>query len=1020
MKRLPRHISGLLSRIRNHDLSRHSDAELREAFTALRKQDAGANSDVLALAFAIVAEAVDRRLGAWRLFETDSGCGDLLKGIDEKDSTVIADAIAGVASQRRFRQDGDILLSAEFYRAVRTSGHADRLRFRATDEQLAAGIHLFRGKAVQMDAGEGKTVASAFPAAFHALTGCPVHLITANDYLAERDARLLAPVYRSLGISSGPLLQHMEDGERRQIYSREIVYGSMRELGFDYLRDNLKTDRNQRVRRAGQQGATVAIVDEADHALIDESFTPMIISGSPSGSSRAALRADRAVAEMTRSQHHSALQLGSELEQSDPGHRQTSRLAARLLLAEPENAALNRLLSAQPRSLKEARRIAADEHAALSEGLLYTVHPGSRFVSLTEEGRAFLEERLGPVYDSPSIQPGEKDLPSPPPAKAAGSVRRLSRRYGLANQVLQSLRARLLMQRDVDYLVDDGGVTLIDQHTGRPKPDSIYQHGLQAAVEAKEGVRVHPESETLAWISVAGFISRYRQVCGITGTATPSAGEFRRKYGLEVAVVPPAIPSLRSVLPPKMYLSRGCKTAAVIDEVAARHGMGQPVLLVSRTVEQSEDLSAELYKRGIPHRLLNAVNTASEAGIVREAGRFAAVTVSTPMAGRGTDIVPENGLNRRLVRRCLSKIRRMLEADADTVEVACPSAAEAAVLCAELEDGALPYETTSNADGVLISVKGGRGNARRRIEFALGLCVIGTEVYDSKRTEMQLYGRSGRQGEFGLTQTILSLEDREVEPEAEGFLKLRSCIRTDAAGRPFYTGQRVARLVGRLQDAIDREEEALRGYLQDYTAEFDRQTHRYYGLRQQAMESVDVAGMCRQSVERVAFRLASRHIGLDAEDYRQRFNQMADEARQNLGVDCSALYGEDLSLLPSELSALLAAKLEQRSGEVGVADFPKLARLLYLQVCGELWPGHLAGLRDLTAAQLLGGANHKSAVAQFTVKAQDAWQDFWATVETEFVSRLLTMPLTGKADETAVVVSPETEQLVAQNSPSPL
>ncbi len=1009
-----------MSRIRNHDFSCYSDQELREEFAASRNVLSGAESDILSTVFAIVAETVDRRLGSWRVFEPAPDLDDSPAWTSGNGAQVVTESIAEVADRRSFSRDGDILLKAEFYRATRESCHAGRLRFRPTDEQLLAGIHLYRGRAVQMDAGEGKTVASALPAALHALMGHRVHVITANDYLADRDARLLEPVYQSLGLSSGPLLQQMEDGERRQVYSRDIVYASMRELGFDYLRDNLKTDGRQRVRPAGQLGESVAIVDEADHALIDEAFTPMIISGSPTGSSRTATRANRVVGEMVRSQRDMARELAGELEGAALGQRGASRLAARLLLADPDNVALHRHTAAQPRSLREAWRLAADEYATLAEGLLYTVHPGNRLLSLTETGRAFLEERLGPVYDAPS-PPTDSEVPPPPAlARAAGSARRKSRRFGLANQVLQSLRAHLLMRRDIDYLVMDDGVTLIDQQTGRPKPDSIYQHGLQAAVEAKEGVKVHPDSETLAWISVAGYISRYRQVCGITGTATPAAGEFQRKYGLDVAEVPPTIPSLRSVHPPRVYLSREDKIATVVDEVAARHSMGQPVLLAARTVEQSEELRGELQKSNIPHRLLNAVTTASEASIVREAGSFGAVTVSTPMAGRGTDIVLENGLNQRLVQHCVAEIRRMLAGNASVLEVRCPSEAQASVLRAELEGNAIPYETTQREDGVSVVVKSGQGHGRRRVEFALGLCVIGTEVYDSRRTELQLYGRSGRQGEFGLTQSFLSLEDRPVALEAESFLKLQSSRQTDEDGRSFYTGQRVSRLVERLQDAADREEEALRGYLQDYAAEFDRQAHRYYALRRQAMETTDIYAMCQKSADRVAFRLASRHIGLDAEDYPRRFRIMADEVRLDLGVDCSGLYGEDLSLLPAGLSDLLAARLEERAAEIEVKAFSSLARLLYLQVCGELWPGHLALLRDLTAIQLLGGANHKSAVAHFTSRAQDAWRDFWEMVEAVFVSRLFTMPLACGTEEPAVVVSPETELLLAQYHPSPL
>ena len=736
-----------------------------------------------------------------------------------------------------------------------------RLGLRATGEQLLAGIALFRGMVVQMDAGEGKTVAAAFPAALHALRGRPVHVVTANDYLADRDAKLLAPVYEALGLSIGAVLQHTEEGERRHVYRRAIVYGAMRELGFDYLRDNLKSDAALRVQRPELSDA-VAIVDEADHTLIDEAFTPMIISGNPAGSSRAAIRADRAVAELIRAQQGIARELAAELDSairpapSVIPAKAGIRLLARLLLAQPGNPALRRLFAAHPRSLRQARALAEDNDHDLIAGLYFAVHPGRRFVTLTEKGREFLEQRLGPFYDgvnapAPSTSSGQVltfpqgegevssdgDLPLMERRRRDGrAARSQSRRYGLNNRVLQSLRARLLLKRDVDYLVDGDGVALIDPHTGRPKPDNIYQHGLQAAVEAKEGVTVRPDSETLAWISVAGFVSLYGQVSGITGTAAPAAGEFRRKYGLEVAIIPPVKPPARVNQPPKVFLTHEDKIAAVVGEVASRHLMGQPVLAATRTVEQSEELSRELARRGISHQLLNAVTTHAEARIVRDAGRFGAVTVSTPMAGRGTDIVLEPGLNALLVQHCANEVRRLLVLGVDAIDVDCSSPEQAGVLRVELERSGQLDIAEAPDSGLRVTL---RGNDRlgevRRIEFALGLCVIGTEIYDSRRVELQLRGRSGRQGEFGLAQTFLSLEDRLVNLDADGFLKLSAYRRADGAGRICYTGPEVARRIERLQAAADREGEVQRGLMQDYSAEFDRQTNLYHRRREEVI-----------------------------------------------------------------------------------------------------------------------------------------------------------------------------------------
>ena len=861
-----------VARMRGYDFSCGSDEELRSTFAEMRSlSKKEVSDDLLCRAFAIVAESVDRRLGAWRVFNDSSVERGGLGGSREAPAFVTGWA-KHVASQRQYRRDGDILLPAEFYSSLSQSDTNGQFRFRVTDEQLMASIHLFRGSVVQMDAGEGKTVAAACTAAVHALLGHPVHLVTANDYLADRDWKLLDPVYRSLGLSTGAVLQHVEAGERRQIYQRDVVYASMREFGFDYLRDNLKSDISQRVLQPGRLGDTIAIVDEADHALIDEAFTPMIISGNPMGSTRAAIRADRAVSEMIARQRIMARELAVILDSPGLKVGEHAKLASRLLLADPENPSLKQLFSNRPGMQKQAWTPAQEEHSSFSEDLLYTIHPARRFVTLTDNGRDFLEQRLGPLYNGGSTHQDCNSIRRDSQKRAHRGARRMSRRYGLGNQVLQSLRAHLLLKRGVDYLVGDDGIVLIDQHSGRARPDNIYQHGLQAAVEAKEGVRVHPEAETLAWVSVAGFAGLYRQVCGITGTAEPATGEFRSKYGLEVAVVPPAKSSARTVRGPLVYLTREDKLAAVVERVADRHRMGQPVLVAAQTVEQSEELSRELNSRGVPHNLLNAVTSASEARIIREAGNFEAVTVSTPMAGRGTDILLQPALSEMLADRCVYEIQRLLALDAYGVSVWCASKEQASLLADAMRSLALASDVKISDENARVSVNGGRGEGYRELEFSLGLCVIGAEIYDSRRTELQLYGRSGRQGEYGLTQTFLSLEDRIVDLQADGFLKLRESRGTDEAGRPCYAGPKVARLVRRLQARADSEEEAVRGFMQDYAAEFDRQTNLYYRLRQQVAGSLDIESLCTEAVQRVASRLASRHLGREADDrYTQRF-----------------------------------------------------------------------------------------------------------------------------------------------------
>ena len=1024
--------------------------------------------------------------------------------------------MAEASRRRAYQRPGDILLSAGFYAAARRLDGESRLQFRATDEQLLAGIALFRGRVAQMDAGEGKTVAIAFAAALHALLGRRVHVVTANDYLAERDAALLEPVYRSLGISAGAVPAYMEEAERRHVYRRSIVYGSMRELGFDYLRDNLKTSSAEGV----QQPLDVAIVDEADHALIDEAFTPLIISGNPAGGSRMAVRVNEAVAEMITLQHRLTeeqagnLAFPSDNRTDKPPGKPRSQLPvlATLLLADPDNTALACRFSQHPRLRRQAAALAEDDCAELSAGLHYAIHPGSRFVTLTEKGREFLERRLGPFPGASGSNPQGGDSQEGNPqarsfrqgagaragvaGQAQGQTRnqtRTARRYALENQVSQALAAHLFLKRDVDYLVDSGppgddgsgdgsglhgpsdgdssdnsgvkSIVLIDQHTGRPKPDSIYQHGLQAAVEAREGVPVQPERETLAQISVSGFVSGYRSLAGITGTAISAANEFRRKYGLEVSVIPPVHPPKRTTIPPVVYLSRQDKLTAVVDEVVARHGMGQPVLSATRTVEQSEELSRLLAERGTPHRVLNAVNTPDEARIVRDAGTFGAVTVATHMAGRGTDIVPEPRLNTRLMEQCAAEARRMLTEGPQplaAVEIRCPTLEQAEALCeglaAHADLAAARYDARYDAVHgrnatlrVTLRDSGGAGTDVGRLDFALGLCVIGTEIQDSARITLQLDGRSGRQGQFGLARTFLSLEDRLVNLDADAILKLSGCRGTDSAGRVRYCGPEVTRRIERLQSAADREGEAQRGLIQDYAAELDRQTALFYQRRRRLMappsdlsdpsDPNGIAVLCHGAAERVAARVAAAYLGPEFDgDYAPRFAAMAQELRQRYAVDCTPLYGSDVTMLPAELAALLMERLEWQARQLAQKDqtgesqrgegqygesqhdwgkgsldnggFREAARLLYLQVCGDLWPGHIALLRDSIGSQLLTGHSHKSSVAQYIRRSVEAWAALWERVDAEFLSRLSTLTLT-VAISPPVTVSAETESLLS-------
>ena len=892
-------------------------------------------------------------------------------------------------------------ISAEVFALV-NEAVSRNLDIQATDEQLLAGLYLLQGTIVQMNAGEGKTIAAAFPAAVHAIGECRVHIITANDYLAARDAELLAPVYRALGISVGAVIGYMDDDERRHAYRNGIVYSTMRELGFDFLRDNLKSTNEAKV----QGKLEVAIIDEADHALIDEAFTPMIISGRPVSDKRAIARVKNAVVEMIGLQRQVAQGLAGQL--SLPGLElcDVSRILTQLLLAEPENPTLKGYLAENPGWAKGLRNVAGRDYADFTAGLFYAIDIDHRFVSLAEKGRDFLEQHLGSFYDGRSL---EESLDSvwamggwtlaERRKKAGGINRRLARQYNLGNHVYQTLRAFLMLHRDVDYFVTEDSVVLIDKSTGRPRVDCIYQQGLQTALETKEGVTSHPDCETLAQISVEGFIQSYQTVCGMTGTASTSSGEFLRKYGLPVAVIPPAQPINRVDLGYKVYLNRRDKISAIIDQVISCHRAGQPVLVGTPTVERSKEISRLLSEKGIRHNLLNALSCDLEAQTIKDAGRLGAVTVATNMAGRGTDILLEPGLDAGIAERHVELIGRFLSQEAGSVLVNCHSSNEAEILAAALASSRLFATNREEHQGcwqLQVTPTGIEGPADAQIftDFSLGLHVIGTEIHDTPRIGLQLNGRSGRQGGFGLTQTILSLEDNLIELHVEGVLKLRSLRKVDTAGRTYFAGPEVTEYIAGFQRMAAREGEVQRAWTQDYAAVLDLQTGMFYRWRRQVMEDVSQKDFCVASAMESAERSVARHFPeLTSEHYRARFDRLADEVQLDYRTDCWELFGGDFNLLPEELGGLFTAQIDQLEEWLGPKQFSGLAKLILLQTADDLWCGHINELQDCISNQMLAMTAHKPAVAHYIEQSFQAWDGFSERIIDQFLSRLLTFPI---------------------------
>ena len=1010
-------------------LDAYSDAELRESLTQIRndidiKGQPVANAAIhLTRVFAIADESIRRRLGVWRIFDPDFDRQNLEAGFRiaqsgeetsalDADARIIVETIRQLQNVGRGRHGWDILLPAEFYRAVARKDTGNLLQFWPTDEQILAGLHLFRGRVVEMNAGEGKTVAAAFPAIMHAVLGCSVHIVTANDYLAARDCDLLGPVYRSLGLDVDAVLGYMDGAERRDAYAKQIVYGTMREFGFDFLRDNLATSAEQQV----QPPLQVAIIDEADQALIDEARTPMIISGSPLMTPQAFNRTRNAVGELISLQSGLFGEYLAQLDRERPDSRTYATILGNALLSQPDNDDLRKLAAVNPRAYRRAQAILYPDGSdypdeSLTTDLYYVIDSEERFVTLTAQGIAFLEMRLGAFYaDGESV--GKSDGVNSPLS------RKRTLRVNLANQVYQLLWASLLLKKDVDYLVTEDAVVLLDRYTGRPRPDTRYQDGLQPALEAKESVTVNPDCESLAEISVQGFANRYQWLSGITGTAVTAAEEFRRKYSLDVVAIPTAHPLLRQDLPGRVYLSSADKLAAIADAVKFWQRVGRPVLVGVQTVEQSAQVSEFLSAIGIDHQLLNAVTGHDEAEIVRQAGAFGAVTVATNMAGRGTDITLESDLDRRILDNYVTLIRGRVEQDSAPVVVQCYTVAEADLLVEALAASkglsvtrrrVGQWEEVTIAD---IAHQEPQESMRspvtgaESIEFGLGLYVISAEFNESPRVTLQLKGRSGRQGRFGSTRFFLSWDDRRLAYQGSrraGLASYRKTGRktsdktgrkTAAAGRVYYAGSGVEQCLRRLQDEAEREEAVQRSIIQDYAAVSDAHTGAYYRARQQIMTAGDlfepVAGLLRNTTS----RLVERHFpGMDGADYSRHLEETVRELQQWYGVEGSGLWGLALDRLDGALEELLSARLESLKSQLGAGRFTGLARLLLLQCGDEVWKDYRAGLRSLTVASRLGNYGHKSAVADYIIHAADGWQRFQGEAADLFLSRLLTFPL---------------------------
>jgi preprotein translocase subunit SecA len=641
-------------------------------------------------------------------------------------------------------------LRSEFYALARElSRHL--LGMRPFDEQVVAALAMDEGAIVEMQTGEGKTLAAVMPAALNALAGRGVHVLTFNDYLARRDAEWMAPVYQGLGLSVAFVQQGMARADRQQAYRADVTYVTAKEAGFDFLRDRLVRDISELVHRP----LHMALVDEADSILIDEARVPLVVAGAVSRTHPTSGR----IAELT---------------------------------------------------------------AGLTAGVHFDSDEYGRDVQLTEAGIDYVERAVGcgNLHDEANL--------------------------ALLTDVNCALHARVLLRRDVDYLVRDGRIGVIDEHTGRVVADRHWPDGLQAALEAKEGLAARPDGRILGSVTLQHFLRSYPRLCGMTGTARAAAPELEETYGRQVVVIPTHRPLIRTDHPDVIYASRAAKERAVVAEVIAAHATGRPVLVGTLTVEESARVADALSEAGVACSVLNAKNDEAEARIVAGAGARGAVTISTNMAGRGTDI----------------KLERAGSRDPGT---AAPAAGR-----------------SSDESGVQ------------------GLHVIGTNRHESRRVDLQLRGRAGRQGDPGDSRFLISLEDDLlVKYGIQSLLAGRVTMPEDdePIGEPVVTTE-----VARAQRIIEGQNLEIRRTLARYSTVLEDQRVALMERRQAVLDGSEVPDVWRTAPARVgplvaaageaAVRDAERVVTLACID-RAWCDHLALAADLREGVHLVALGGLD-------------------------------------------------------------------------------------------------------------------------------
>ncbi|RJG09417.1 preprotein translocase subunit SecA [Massilia cavernae] len=769
------------------------------------------------------------------------------------------------------------------------------LKMRHFDVQMIGGMVLHFGKIAEMGTGEGKTLMATLPAYLNALSGKGVHVITVNDYLAQRDAEWMGRLYGWLGLSTGVNLSQMDHDTKQKAYASDITYGTNNEFGFDYLRDNMVYESGERV----QRGLNFSIVDEVDSILIDEARTPLIISGQAENNTELYYKLNEVPRMLT-------LQIGEET---------------------PDG--------------KGKVEVPGD----------YTKDEKAHTVLLTERGHEHAEEiltKMGLLPEGASLY------------DAANIT--------LIHHLYAALRAHALYHKDQQYVVQNNEVVIVDEFTGRLMTGRRWSDGLHQAVEAKEGVRIQNENQTLASITFQNYFRMYAKLAGMTGTADTEAYEFQEIYGLETVVIPPNRPSQRKDRQDQVYKSADEKYNAMLVDIRDCCERGQPVLVGTTSIENSELLSGILKKAGIEHNVLNAKQHAREAEIIAQAGRPKMVTIATNMAGRGTDIVLGGNVEKQI---------QFIEANAELAD------ADKAAQSQKLRD-----EWQSLHD--LVVAQG-------------GLHIIGTERHESRRVDNQLRGRSGRQGDPGSSRFYLSLDDALLRIFAGDRVRAIMDRLKMPEGEPIEAGI-VSRSIESAQRKVEARNFDIRKQLLEYDDVANDQRKVIYTQRNELLETTDISELIASLRAGVFTDLVRTSVPAESVeeqwDIKTLESMLANEWQLN--VPLADMLTADPSLNDEDiLERVLAAADESYSTKVAIVgkeSFGGFERNVMLQSVDTHWREHLAALDHLRQGIHLRGYAQKNPKQEYKRESFELFGSMLDMIKNEVVRMVMTVRIQSREE----------------------